>query len=238
MSSAYGSSYGSPYGGNAYGGSPYGAPARAAGQGKGGGKDGGAAGTLRHAIRKGFLECEEALLEWEEAHRSSLSVIEAIVNAASRVKDFRDAPGDLGVISSTPGAERLLTAKLVQSIERLHGALQVTAKMFEGSCVRVEKAYEVVVKEQGELQGSCTLDEMWKGGYDGQPGVGEMLEWMQDLVNALRREASLRLTLVSRIGYDDDDGLRHAHELWDAGVFYQRDVFASRLDAVKVHCAL
>lgn len=238
MSSAYGSSYGSPCGGgNPSGGSPYGAPARA-GQGKGGAKDGGAAGTLRHAIRKGFLECEEALLEWEEAHRSSLSVIEAIVNAASRVKDFGAAKGDLGVISSTAGAERLLTAKLVQSIERLLGALQVTAKMFEGSCVRVERAYEMVVKDQAELQESCTLEEMWRGGYAGQPGVGEMLEWMQDLVNALRREASLRLTLVSGVGYDDDEGLRQAHDLWDAAVFYHRGVFASRLDAVKVHCAL
>lgn len=232
MASAYGAAYGAVYGTPTL---PKGGQGIPKG---GGGRDGGGSGRLRHAIRKAFLECEEALLEWEEAHRHSLSVIEAIVNATLRLGDFKAAEGDLGVLSSTPGAERLLTVRLVQSVERLLAALHVTSKMFEASCVRVEKAYEGIVKEQVELQVLCSLGDMWQADYPAQPTVGAMLEWLQDLVNALRREAALRQTLVSAVGFENDKGLLRAADLWDAGVFYQRDVFCVRLDTVKVHCIL
>lgn len=65
-----------------------------------------------------------------------------------------------------------------------------------------------------------------------------MIDWLQDLVNAVHKETVLRCALLAEVGYESDEGLRRALDLWGAGIFYSRDLFRDKLDTVKIHCTL
>mmetsp|Transcript_42488 Transcript_42488/g.83065 ORF Transcript_42488/g.83065 Transcript_42488/m.83065 type:complete len:217 (+) Transcript_42488:32-682(+) len=216
MASPYGKAYGSP------------APP-AAGQ---------AAAQLRHAVRKGYVECEAALMGWEEAHRSSLAVLSSLANAAGRLAEFMAARGELGVVSDTPGAETLLLVRLVQSMERLLGALRPTVSLLKEASDSVESVYERLLREQADAFDACSAEDLWHAAHAAQPSVGAMLEWLQDLVNALQREVALREQLLAGVGYEQDEGMGRALELWDAKVFFCREAWGERLQTVKIHCVL
>eukprot|EP00283_Hemiselmis_rufescens_P013841 CAMPEP_0173459020 /NCGR_PEP_ID=MMETSP1357-20121228/60660_1 /TAXON_ID=77926 /ORGANISM="Hemiselmis rufescens, Strain PCC563" /LENGTH=101 /DNA_ID=CAMNT_0014426443 /DNA_START=20 /DNA_END=322 /DNA_ORIENTATION=- len=101
-------------------------------------------------------------------------------------------------------------------MERLLAALRPTIGQLQEASGEVEGVYERILKEQGDAIEACEAEDLWQGGHHAQPSVGSMLEWLQDLVNALQREIGLREQLLAEAGYEDDEGLRRALELWDA----------------------
>jgi hypothetical protein len=121
------------------------------------GGDSAAHGKLRVSIKKAFQEAEQALLEWDEAQEHSSAVLDALTNAASRSRDFEAAEGNLGVLSTSkfPHAEKLLRVRLIQSMDRLLSSLHADLKLLENTCVKMEKVYENLLKDQSDMQVWC-----------------------------------------------------------------------------------
>ncbi len=88
------------------------------------------------------------------------------------------------------------------------------------------------------LQESCSLQQLWQGAYTAQPSIGEMVDWLQDILNALVKETALRFSLCSDLGYEFDSVMQRAAEMWSLGVFYRRESFREALERVKIHCIL
>jgi hypothetical protein len=87
-------------------------------------------------------------------------------------------------------------------------------------------------------QDSCSLQLLWQGTYAAQPSLGEMFDWLQDILNALLKETALRITLAADLGYEHDTVMQRAAEMWRVGAFYRREEFRDCLERVKIHCIL
>lgn len=191
---------------------------------------------VRQLLRKAFLDLEGALSDWDAASEQGLQVLRALVNAGDRLHDFSAADGQLGVLSCVPGAEDTLRTRLMRSMERLHRALHPTVAALAAACDKMEKIVDSAIEQALELQSECEPAILWASAYPGQPSVAAMEEWLQDMLNSLRRELAVREELMLNVG--SEEGMNRAVELWQARIWFDNEHTRTRLDIVRIHgCA-
>ncbi|EKX50150.1 hypothetical protein GUITHDRAFT_161878 [Guillardia theta CCMP2712] len=175
--------------------------------------------------RAAWREAEEAAMGWEEADARGRDMLLALSNASSRIKDFEQARGRLGVLSNVKGAEDRLLVMLGSSVERLIVALRSIVVSLKTSCSKMEKAVDDVLTELANARNEENKKLLAWEADRGQPVLADMAEWLEDALNNMKRENALREMLVDGISYTENDGIRRAIELWNTEVFFHRDEF-------------
>ena len=74
---------------------------------------------------------------------------------------------------------------------------------------------------------------LWGSKYDGQPCIGEMLEWLEDCLIAAGREHALRELLMREVG--SEEGMHRALDLWESQIWLDDGQVRTRLDIVRIH---
>eukprot|EP00960_Hanusia_phi_P074503 768259-Hanusia_phi.AAC.3 len=197
---------------------------------------GGVIGGPRSGMtRAAWREAEEAAMGWEEAANRGRDILLALSNASSRIKDFEQARGRLGVLSSVKTAEDRLLVMLGTSVERLVLALRSIIVSLQTSCSKLEKAVDDALIDMANARNEESKQMMAWEAEHGQPVLAEMVEWLEDALNSMKRENALREMLVDGISYAENDGVRRAIELWNTDVFFNLDEFRKRADSVRIH---
>ena len=188
---------------------------------------------LRALLRKAFLDVEKALADWDEASEQGLQVLRALTNAGDRLRDFSANRGHLGMLSRIPGAEDELRTRLIMSMERLHRALHPQVAALATVCEKLGNIFDSTLQQSLELQAECDPDSLWDSKYDGQPCIGEMLEWLEDCFIAAGREHALRELLMREVG--SEEGMHRALDLWESQIWLDDEQVRTRLDIVRIH---
>mmetsp|Transcript_1165 Transcript_1165/g.3024 ORF Transcript_1165/g.3024 Transcript_1165/m.3024 type:complete len:209 (+) Transcript_1165:19-645(+) len=186
---------------------------------------------LGRIISRTYVELIAILAEWEDAQSLSERIFSSLVNAFQRRKEYSEAHGNLGILSRIEGAEQILQARLLQSLDKLLTALNTSVKTFEKLSGRIEDAYNAFMKEYCQSSSDIEFDSLWISEDHSPSSTARAIEWMGDITSFAQKELELKQYLAADANCTNINSIA---EMWCTQPFLCCDRIRDRIEEMKL----